>query len=109
MAGGVLKTLGVLSIVVGALAIVVGLAAAAFGASTYGNEASKEDRSLFSSGPNRDRQEAGMMAAIGGVGMAGVGLVIVILGIVLVVWGASRAKRALVDSLRAPGSGERVP
>lgn len=101
MAGGFLKTLGIVLIVLGGLVVVTGLAAAVLGGSTVSGAASDADRhdcgTLHNEpcSPNaRDRAQAGAAVAVAGGGAMLGGALGVVLGIVLLMLGVSRARKA---------------
>lgn len=93
VAGGVLKGFGVVFIVLGSLGILVGLLAAVLGAYVYNEE---EGRGFFA---DRDKAEGGAILGIGGLALAGAGLVVLLLGILLYAIGASMARRELMQTL----------
>lgn len=95
MAGGVLKGFGLLFIVLGGLAVVVGLVGAAFGAYVANEE---DHRGFFA---DRDKAEGGVLLGMGGLALAGVGLVVLLLGLLLYAIGASLARRELMQALAA--------
>ena len=101
MAGAVLKTLGIILIVIGGLVVLSGLAAAIFGGVAFSdavNDAGRTDCGLFRNQPcdrsAEDRAQAGVLVSLSGVAGMILGLVGVVLGIVLLMWGAHRAKKA---------------
>jgi hypothetical protein len=95
VAGGVLKGFGVFFIVLGSLAIVVGLVSAAFGAYMANEE---DNRGFFG---NEDKAEGGAYLGFGGLALAGVGVVALLLGILLFALGAGQARRELMRAVAA--------
>jgi hypothetical protein len=102
MAGGVLKTFGIILIVVGGLVVLTGLGAAVLGGVAFSDavdDGGKTDCGLFRNQPcdelAEERAEAGAIVGLSGLAGMAVGLVGVIVGIVLLMWGVHRAKAAL--------------
>lgn len=103
MAGGVLKTIGIILIAIGGVAAVFGIAAAVFGGSVVSgaaSDASRNDCGVFHNEPctngdvTQERAQAGAtVALVGGLGIAG-GLALAVVGIGLLMWGVSRARKA---------------
>ena len=93
--GGALKAWGVTLLVLGAATLLAGLLASAFGAGVVGEETGR----LF---PNDGRAQAAAILSAGALAVAGLGLVLVIVGIPLLVAGSSRANAAAHASGQAP-------
>lgn len=100
MAGGVLKGFGIAFVVLGALLTLGGLAAAVLGGAVFSDavgDGSRNDCGLLRNeqcdSSASDRAEAGMLVALSGGGGIVLGLVALVVGVVLLVWGANRARR----------------
>lgn len=97
MAGGVAKTFGVVLMVGGGLILAGGLMVAGFGQTLIQNNGG-----FFGDSGQR---EGGQYATVAGLGAAGFGLVLLVIGIVLFASGSSRARdAALVEAARVAGA-----
>lgn len=93
MAGGFLKTVGVISLFLGGVLLLSGLGAAGYG--FYDQEQHKDAASgSLTRGEDTDRTERNELLLMGGAVGAGVGLLALLLGIVFVMFGGGRAAGA---------------
>lgn len=103
MAGGALKTIGVLALLLGVLLLLGGLGAAGYG--YYDQEQHAEDAGPLGVAEDSDRTQQNEMLLAGGAVAAGVGLILLITGVILMASGRTRATHAMNRELVAAASG----
>lgn len=100
MAGGALKGFGGTFLTFGILLLLAGAAAAGF---AYMDQADHEDESgPLGVGEDQDRSDRNEILLVGGAAAAGIGVILLILGVILLASGGTRARQAELRALTAP-------